>query len=52
MEEKRAEPQWPPDGLPLPRCRVGCPPGLLLSPGTVALCSMRRPLGFFCFSYF
>lgn len=26
--------------------------GSSLSPGTVALCSMRRPLDFFCFSYF
>lgn len=29
MEEKRGEPQGPPDGLPLPRCWAGCPPGLL-----------------------
>lgn len=29
MEEKRGEPQGPPDGLPLSRCRAGCPPGLL-----------------------
>lgn len=29
--KKSGGPQWPPDGLSLPRCRAGCPPGLLPS---------------------